>query len=281
MNRIPMLLLSAAMLCLPMFATGAQADILYASTNPTNTPGDFGTLDTVTGVYTPLGDNGVALAGIGTENGILYGMARNTASGILYSINTTNGALTPIGNSNITILDFTVVATGLWAIGTNGNLYRIDPNTGAATLSGNVGPLAATPTVQNWNSLGGIEGIVFDVLDNLYTLNQDTAGAHFLGCGGSFPFGDCSGPQMGAMGATGGVLYGVDNPTFGLYSVDIISNAITDRDTFITSITGATGAFNGLSTAPVVVTTPEPITLSVFGAGLFGALTMRRRRKTN
>src|ERR1041385_188041 len=201
MNHLRMLVLSAALVALPALATTAHADLLYASTDPTNTFGDFGTLDPSDGVFTVLGDNGVALAGIGTENGILYGMARNTASGTLYSINTANGALTSIGNSNISILDFGVTSTGLWAVGTDDNLYKINAATGAATLIGPVTPTVTPPSVQNWNSLAsGTDSLLLGLLDNFYSLDPNSGAATFLGCGGTFPFGGCSGPQMGAMG---------------------------------------------------------------------------------
>src|SRR5262245_46405941 len=128
----------------------AHADLLFASTATNNAVGDFGTLNTVTGVYTPLGDNGVTLAGLGALNGLLYGAAYNTAGGTLFTINTANGSLTTVGSSNIPYLDFASAAGGLWAVGTDDKLYSLNPSTGAATT---VGPTGLAATTNNWNSL--------------------------------------------------------------------------------------------------------------------------------
>jgi len=87
---------------------------------------------------------------------------------------------------------------------------------------------------------------------------------------------------MGAMGATGGTLYGVNNPNpLGLYTVDTSTGA----QTLIAAITGTSGgaAFTGLSAAPAIASVPGP----VVGAGLpgllagFGAmLAWYRKRRT-
>ena len=142
---------AAAVLILVTACAGTgYGSTLFAATAPNNSTGDFGTLDTTTGVYTPLGNNGVTLAGLGALNGALYGAIWDNAGGTLYTVNTTNGALTTIGNSNIAYLDFAEANGALWAVGVDDNLYSINASTGAATLVGATGLAAST---MNWNSL--------------------------------------------------------------------------------------------------------------------------------
>lgn len=258
---------------------GARAGTIFASTQVGTSGDNFGTLDTTTGVFTGIGNN-FTLAGIGALNGVLYGAARADVSsvGTLYSINTLTGAPTIIGNSGNFIgwLDFAATSSGLWAIGSDNNLYSINATTGAATL---VGATGVTDSLAVWSSLSsGTSGLFLDVQDNLYSVNTATGAATFVGCGGSLVFSVCSGPQMAAMGGSDATLYGIDDTINELYTV----NTGTGVDTASVAITGNfAGHFTGLSLAPTSVTTsvPEPVTISLFGAGIAGAAALRRRRK--
>ena len=64
----------------------------------------FGVVDLTTGVFTPHGDMGQTLNGIGTYNGVVYGGLR--FGDVLYRINTSTGALTAVGSGNINYGDF-------------------------------------------------------------------------------------------------------------------------------------------------------------------------------
>lgn len=231
-----------------------------------------------TGSYTSLGNSGTTLAGLGTLGTTLYGASGST----LYSVNPTNGSLTSIGTSGITYLNFAEAAGGLWAVGTDDNLYSIDASTGVATLIGATGLAAST---QNWNSLASGEGSLFyDLMDGFYSLNSSTGTATFIGCGGNLVFGACSGPQMGAMALGDGTLYGVEDVVSSIYTINTSTGQMTD--------TGVNPNVNGLaylglapeiSSTPPTGSVPEPATwaMMLIGFGAVGtALRFGRRART-
>jgi hypothetical protein len=274
MKHIRMLCLSAVFL-LPLFAGGARADTLFATTAANAQVSAFGTLNTATGVYTPIGSNSTTLAGIGTQNGVLYGALWNS-TGTLYSINTATGVLTTIGTqAGVSYLDFAVANGGLYAVSTTNNLYSINATTGAASL---IGPTGLSASTQNHNSLAsGTTGLFYDLQDAFYSLSPMTGAATFIGCGGNLAFGQCSGPQMDAMADSNGTLYGAENVVSHLYSVNTSTGAMTD---LLVLLTGQQSAFTGLSVAPSSVSAvPLPATLPLFASGLAGLGLLGWRRK--
>src|SRR3954451_20107511 len=92
---------------------------------------EFGVIDLTTGVFTPLSNTGLTLAGLGSYGGVIYAGAYH--GNTLYSINTSTGALTAIGTGNVSYGDFGSTTSGLYAFGLNGDLYSINPTNGAAT----------------------------------------------------------------------------------------------------------------------------------------------------
>jgi len=145
-------------------------------------------------------------------------------------------------------------AGGLWAVGTDDNLYSINASTGAATLIGATGVAATTST---WNSLAsGASSLFFDNQDSFYSLNTATGAATFIACEGSLVFGVCSGPQMGAMAAGSGTLYGVHNPSHTIYTLDTGTGHATAGD----AISPVPASIYGLSGASATSTStvPEP-----------------------
>lgn len=258
-------------------APQTYADTLYASTAFNGNVGDFGTLDTVTGVYTPLGDNGVTLAGLGAFGANLYGAIQNNASGNLYRVNPSNGSLTLVGNSGIAYSDFAVAAGGLWAFGVDNNLYSINASTGAATL---IGPTGLNSSFRN-SLASGLGSLFLYVQATAYTLNPTTGAATFVGCSFEVLFGQCSGEPFDAMASSGGVLYGLsENTGFGdrIYTI----NTSTGYGTYITETGPNQATIFGISAAPQSQSpTPEPGTLSLLvaaGACLLGLRDLRRRK---
>lgn len=113
----------------------------------------FATFDPATGVVTDIGPTGLAvpLPGLAWNGTTMYGISgRNPSS--LYTINLTTGAATLVGPTGIQAGSLEFGPDGfLYAGGTGnglisppnpgfrGNIYRINPSTGAATLVGPTG----------------------------------------------------------------------------------------------------------------------------------------------
>src|SRR6266853_428040 len=96
-----MRLLSATLLILSVGRARGD-DFAYAVT----VSGRFGIIDLNTGVFSPLGNTGQRLAGLGMFGGKLYGAAylgvsygTANAQGTLYLIDQASGSLTAIGTS--------------------------------------------------------------------------------------------------------------------------------------------------------------------------------------
>ena len=102
--------------------------------------GQFGTIDLSTGVFSAVGTMGTTLAGIGDYGGVIFGGADLGTE--LYSVNTSNGALTPVGNSGITYSAFGSTTSGLYALDRDNrrsNAHRSDRSAGPLLHYRNVG----------------------------------------------------------------------------------------------------------------------------------------------
>ena len=71
----------------------------------------FGVIDPNTGVFTPRGDMGLTLGGLGSYGGVIYGGEYH--GNTLYSVNTSTGALTVVGTGNISYGGFGSTTSGL------------------------------------------------------------------------------------------------------------------------------------------------------------------------
>ena len=224
--------------------------------------GAFGTIDLNTGVFTFLGNSGQSLAGMAVDNGMLYGSSYHT-TGDLFTINPANGSLTSIGTSNLDYDDFGSTTSGLYAVGTDANLYSINANTGAPTL---IGPTGLS--FGSWRSLSTNSSTLYfaDGAD-LYTLSTSTGAATLVG--------NMGGPEIGAMVMEGGVLFGGEETP--ALAVDALNTA-TGVATTGADLTGASsGIFYAL--APNPLTVPEPSTWSMIAVGSVALLGMMLRKK--
>jgi hypothetical protein len=236
------------------FACGLRADptafVGYGN-------GSFGTIDLTTGAVTTLGTLGQTPAGFGAFGGTLYAESYN-ALGTLYSVNTSNGALTAIGNSGVDYLGgFGSTLTGLYGVGTTGStldLYSINPSTGSATDLGPTGlSLGAWRDIStNSNSLYFGNGA------DIYSLNLTNGSATLIG-----PYGGSA--EMGSLVLIGSTLYGADDVNSQIDTINTSTGAATAGNSSGGSVWGL--APDPLS-APSPSPTPEPPTWCLMGTAL-------------
>jgi hypothetical protein len=223
----------------------------------------FGTIDLNTGVFTQIGPNeAVQVSGLGESTvanfgSTLYASSYQNPAGILYSVNTTDGLLTPVSaGSGVDYVDFGSTLTGLFAVDDNSNLWSLDPTTGAATIVGSLG--IGLSGYQNLSTNSST--LYFADGTNIYTVNTTTGHATLLGATG--------GPNFGALITEGSVLYGGQD--FLCCSVDTINttNGSPPTGSFLT---GTTSNFFGLAPVPSTTATPEPVNFSWLLIGLLAA----------
>ena len=118
---------------------------------------------------------GQTLAGLGSYGSVIYGGAYRGDT--LYSINTSTGALTPVGTGNITYGDFGSTTTGLYGFGMDLALYSIDPNTGAAIKIGQT----SVPFNGVVGMSSGSSSLYVTHDNDLYSLNTANGSATLIG----------------------------------------------------------------------------------------------------
>jgi hypothetical protein len=188
----------------------------YAITGPGSDL--FGLIDLNTGLFMSRGPMGQTLAGLGSYNGLIYGGAYH--GNTLYRIDTTTGALVPIGTGNLSYGDFGSTTSGLYAFSGDGNLYSINPATGAATQIGPTG-LSFGGIVMGMSS--GSSTLYLTQNNSLYSLNTTTGSATLVGATNEGESG------FGALVTSGGTLfggaYGASTPD--IYTLDPQTGAAT------------------------------------------------------
>ena len=248
----------------------------------------------------------------------LYGVDY-PASATLYGVNQSTGALSaigPVGLDNIGDLTSDNVST-IWGVQiTTNDLVTFNPSTGVGTLGPSISGTSSTGAPVPIVSLAydPVSGVLYGntsvpyggvTADQLFTINTTTGAASPVGLIGSnsvfaLAF-DTSGVLYGVDGSgnlitistltgagttvgntglgavydiafdpTNDVLFAADSGTSSLYTL----NASTGADTLVGSYGSSTNIV-GLAFLNV----PEPFTLSLFGAGLFGVGVMGRRKK--
>lgn len=222
--------------------------------------GAFGTLDLNTGVFTSIGSLGQTPAGLAVYNGSIFAASYN-GNGTLYGVNTANGSLTAIGNSNIDYLGgFGSTLSGLYAVGADLDLYSINPSTGAATEIGSTG----LSGLGSWRDLSTNSSTLYygDGVD-LYTINTSTGLATLVG-----PLGG----TIGAMVTEGGILYGAEEGG----KIDTI-NTTTGAATVVSGGTADSGIW-GLAPDPLPAATPEPGSVSLLVTIVAGLIVTKRKK---
>ena len=211
------------------------------------------------------------LAGMGETDGTLYGTSYQQANGTLYTINPVNGALTEVGTSAVDYLAFASTTSGLYALGSDHNLYSINSATGAASLIGatgiGFGSWFGLSTNSDSSTLYYADGA------DLYTLNTGTGAATLVGA-----LGDSI--EIGVLLQENGTLYGgQETPSLAVDTLDPTTGAATTG----AALTGTGGVFYALAPYPVAVPAPIigqglPVVLAVGGVW-FGARLVARSRK--
>lgn len=229
------------------------------------------------------------------------------------TVDLSTGIYTLIGNTPVSIDALTFTPDGtLYGLGTNGNLYTVNPATAQTT------DLGSTGTFFRLNSLAARgDGLLFadDPFGDLYRVDPATALATLVGGSGVFGLHEEGGlafgpddtlyslisffgsslytrdPQTGAAARVGTSPTGINSPgglffdNDRLYAFDFFSNIYTiDTTTGVgtptgVSVSGGFGSIRGAA-APRAAIIPEPSTLallvsiSVGGAGYL----LRKRR---
>ena len=123
-----------ALVCIVLFAATAHTvqaqNTTYAMTNS----GVFGTLNVSNGTFTQIGNSGIQPAGMAGLGGSLYVALYQGST--LYQVDPANGNLVTLGTGSATYNEFGGTINGLYAIGTDENLYSVNASNGATTLIG-------------------------------------------------------------------------------------------------------------------------------------------------
>jgi hypothetical protein len=264
-----MKLMTPAIVCL-LFAVGnARAD-LYLSLSD----GEWGKVNVLTGVFTPLGNSGpMGDVAINPLTGQGYGISINSF-GVLETINVANGNSAPVGQSTYTNNLGASVEGDLYE--TNGDLLRINQSTGGTTDLG-------------FFSSATIFDIALNASDEIFATDSSNLYERALGASGPATFlGNTGFSRVFGLAFENFVLYGFGVDSLGapvLFSI----NQTTGAGTLVAHLSG--GGFDGgevtfgatssepLGPNPSAV--PEPSSLVLFGlGGLFtGAYCARRQKR--
>ena len=257
---------SAGLLMLGLMSASlaARADtIAYATIDY----GSFGTLDLTTGAYTNSFSLPGTLAGLGVDNGKLYGALLNGSA--LYTINPATKTFTSV-NTGITFYDFGSTLNLLYAMNASGELYSINPQTNAVVNIGNVG---LGSILQDYNNLSVNSATLYFANQNtstnqstLYSVN--TSNAHLT------TIGTLTNQQYTALLATNGTLYAVSQ---NINTYDVAGH--TESAGFAITGSGGQGAY-GLAPDPVpAVPLPPSVALLLSGVSLMIFVVRRRPRR--
>jgi hypothetical protein len=161
-----------------IYGLGFSGGTLYANDSGSSPNTGFYTVNTTTGVLTPVANISGSTSGTGAltapiGGGTLYYFDHSSQ---LFSINPTSGAATVIGPLGFNLngnWDITFASNGNLYGTSNGYFYQINPLTGAATLLGYNG--------DQMQGLVGADGGVYGFAGNeMFSLNLTSGAATFV-----------------------------------------------------------------------------------------------------
>lgn len=233
-----------------LIAATASADTLYAVFGYART-NTYGTLDTVTGDFTPISSQGPQLFGMGfAPNGNLYGTDNVVPAGV-YQIDPLTGALTNLGSSTDSVVGSTVGSDGLIyaaSQASNADFFTIDPNTLATNIISSLG-FTSNGLAVFANGFFYTDNLNTDTLERVDPI---TGIATVIGTG--------LGVQIISAVNANGTIYG-GSFDGNLYTIDL-STGVATLDV---AINGANG---GLLNALAFTAVPEPSTFLLGGIAL-------------
>ncbi len=179
-NSVRILAHSAlALYCILLFAGTAPTAHAQSTTYAMTNAGAFGTLNLSDGTFTQIGTPGVQPAGMAGLGSSVYAALYEGSR--LYQVSLSDGSLTTIGSGSATYYAFGGTLSGLYAIGTDENLYSVNPSNGATNLIGPTG-LAAGHTQNVTGGQANLYAVVsFTSGAILYSLDSTSGSANEIG----------------------------------------------------------------------------------------------------
>jgi len=208
---------ATTLVCLILLAASAVPTQAQSTTYAMTNSGVFGTLNVSNGTFNQIGNSGIQPAGMAGLGGSVYvALYQGNA---LYQVNLANGNLVTLGTGSVTYYKFGGTINGLYAIGTDENLYSVNASNGATTLIGPTG----FPSGHFQDLSGGQTGlyaiVTFSTGALLYSLDTTSGAATEIGNTGITS-------NVTSISFYQGQLYACDAQG-NLYSVNIINGQAT------------------------------------------------------